>query len=80
MSSSSESFNDVRRTIWVGMVGEIWNHRNNIILNRGVADASEVCALMQVKVWTWVSTKSRYAPFSFFSWFLVPLECMSLVA
>jgi len=52
MSMSSDSVNDVWSTIWVGVVTEIWNHRNFIIFNRGVADASEVFALVQVNVWS----------------------------
>jgi len=43
MSLASESVNDVWNTIWVGVVGEIWNQRNSIVFNRGVADALEVC-------------------------------------
>ncbi|XP_068497985.1 uncharacterized protein [Phaseolus vulgaris] len=63
MCQSSKSVNEVWRTIWVGVVGEIWIHRNFIIFNRGVADASELCARVQTKVylemqsWTLVLTK-----------------------
>ena len=49
----------VWNTIWIGVVSEIWSHRNTIIFKRGVADVSEVFALVQVKVWSWVSTNSR---------------------
>ena len=38
-----DSFNDVWNTIWVRVVGEIRNHKNSIIFNRRVTDASEVC-------------------------------------
>ena len=61
------SFNDVWSTIWVGVVGEIWNHRNSIIFNRRVADASEVCVMVQINVWSWISEKCRSASFSFSS-------------
>ena len=50
MSLSSESINDVWSTIWDGVVGEIWNHRNSIIFNRSVVDASKVCTMMQANV------------------------------
>jgi len=76
---SSASINEVWNTIWAGVVGEIWIHRNSIIFNRGVADASEVCSLMQGKVWSWISTKSRDASVSFSSWCLEPLVCMHLI-
>ena len=80
MSLSSETVNIVWNTIWVGVVSEIWNHRNNIIFKRGVVDASEVFALVQVKVWSWVSTNFRPASFSFSDWCLEPMVCMRLVA
>ena len=79
MNMSSASINEVWNTIWAGVVGEIWIHRNSIIFNRGVADASEVCSLMQGKVWSWISTKSRDASVSFSSWCLEPLVCMHLI-
>ena len=80
MCQSSKSVNEVSRTIWVGVVGEIWTHRNFIIFNRGVADASEVCARVQAKVWSWINVRSRSASFPFSSWCMVPLECMRMVA
>ena len=48
----SESVLIVWNTIWVRVVSEIWSHSNHIILKRGVADGSEVFALVQVKVWS----------------------------
>jgi len=79
MNMSSKSVNDVWSTIWVGVVTEIWNHRNFIIFNRGVVDASEVFALVQVKVWSWISVKIRSALFSFSNWCLEPIVCMRIV-
>jgi len=76
----SESIRIVWNTIWVGVVSEIWSHRNRIIFKGGVADASEVFALVQVKVWHWVSTKSRCVSSSFSDWCLEPMECMRLVS
>jgi len=80
MNLPSESVHIVWNTIWVGVVSEIWSHRNRIVFKRGVADASEVFALVQVKVWSWVSTNSRLASFSFSDWCLEPMECMRLVS
>ena len=76
---SSASINEVWNTIWVRVVGEIWIHKNSIIFNRGVADASEVCTLMQANIWSWISAKSRIASVSFSSLCLEPLECMRLL-
>jgi len=42
LSCASETVNNVWTTIWVGVVSELWKHKNNIIFNRGVGDASEV--------------------------------------
>jgi len=78
MSLASETVNIVWNTIWVGVVSELWNHRNNLIFKRGVADASEVFSLVQVKVWLWVSLNFRSALFSFSDWCLEPLVCMRL--
>jgi len=52
MNTSSDLINEVWNTIWVGVVGEIWIHRNSIIFNNGVIDASEVYTLIQAKVWS----------------------------
>ena len=80
LSLSSETGLVVWNTIWVGVVSEIWSHRNHIIFKRGVAYASEVFALVQVKVWSWVSTNSRLVSFSYSDWCLEPMECMRLVS
>jgi len=66
--------------IWGGVVSEILKHRNNVIGKRGVAGASEVFAMVQVNVWSWISSKSRFGLFSYFSWCLNPLACMRLVS
>jgi len=79
MNTSSDLINEVWNTIWVGVVGEIWNHRNSVIFNKGVTDASEVCTLMQTKVWSWISAKSSTTSVSFSSWCLEPLEYTRLI-
>ncbi len=76
----SKTGSSVWNTIWIGVVSEIWSHRNTIIFKGGVVDVSEVFALVQVKVWSWVSTNSRLASFSFSDWCLEPLECLRLVS
>jgi len=79
LSFSSETSLVVWNTIWVGVVSEIWSHRNRLIFKGGVADVSEVFALVQVKVWSWVATNSRSVSFSYSDWCLEPMECMRLV-
>jgi len=63
LSWSSDSVNVVWNTIWVGMVSELWNHRNFIIFKRGVAEAFEVFVFVQVKVWSWISVKICFVCF-----------------
>jgi len=79
MSQSSGLVKIVWSTIWVGVVSKIWNHRNLIIFKRGVTDVSEMFAMVQVKVWSWISTKSRPASFSYSDWCLEPSACMMIV-
>jgi len=38
---------DVWGAVWIAVISELWKHRNNVIFNRGVADVSEVFALVQ---------------------------------
>jgi len=40
---------------------------------------SEVFASVQVKVWSWIYTKSRSAYFPYSSWVLNSLACMRLI-
>lgn len=79
MSFASETVNIVWNTIWVGVVREIWNLRNNIIFKRGMADAFEVFSMVQVKVWSWVYINFRSASFSFSDWCLEPMVFMRLI-
>jgi len=79
MSQASVSVNEVWSTIWIGIVSEIWKHRNSVIFNRGVTDVSEVFASVQVKVWSWIYAKSHSAYFPYSSWVLNPLTCMRLI-
>jgi len=43
------------------------------------ADVSEVFAMVQVKVWSWLYSKSRFRMFSFSNWCLDLVVCMRLV-
>ena len=59
LSQASVSVNDVWGAIWVGIVSEIWKHRNSVVFNGEVADVLEVFASAQVKMWSWIAAKSR---------------------
>jgi len=66
--------------IWIAVVSELWKHRNNVIFNGGVVDGLEVAALVQVKTWSWITSKSLSGLFSFSEWCLEPLVCMTMVS
>ena len=79
LSQASVSVNDVWGTIWVGIVSEIWKHRNSVVFNGGVTNVLEVFVSAQVKVWSWIVAKSREVYFSYPYWVLDPLACIRLI-
>jgi len=56
--------------IWTAVVSELWKQRNNAIFKGRVVDGLEVVALVQVKAWSWTTSKSLSGFFSFFDWCL----------
>jgi len=54
--------------IWIAVVTELWKHRNKVIFNGGVVDGLEMAALVQVKTWFWITSKSLSGLFSFSEW------------
>ena len=66
--------------IWTTVVSELWKHRNNVIFKGGVVDGLEVIALVQVKAWSWNTSKSLSVFFSFSDWCLEPLVCMMMIS
>ena len=65
LCSASDVVNDVWGAIWVGVVSGIWRHRNSVTFDRGVVDALEVFALVQVNVWSWIFAKSCCNSFTY---------------
>jgi len=51
--------------IWIAVVNEVWRHRNRVIFKGGVIDVMEAFALVHLKIWSWVSSKSQSAFFPF---------------
>jgi len=78
MCNASGQVNEFWRVIWVGVVSEIWKHRNNVIFNWRKVDVSEVFVMVQVKVWSLIYSKSRFMMFSYSNWCLDPVVCMRL--
>ena len=66
--------------IWIAVVSELWKYRNNAIFNGGVVDDLEVVALVQVKTWSWITSKPLSGLFSFPKWCLEPLVYMTMVS
>jgi len=52
MCNASGLVNDICGAIWVEVVGEIWKYMNNVIFKMDIVNASEVFAMVQVKVWS----------------------------
>jgi len=76
MCNVSASVNKVWRVIWMAVVNEVWKHRNNVIFK---GDVVKVFVLVQLKAWTWVTSKSHSALFSFSDWCLDLLVCMIMI-
>ncbi|XP_068472094.1 uncharacterized protein [Phaseolus vulgaris] len=62
--------------IWVGIVSEIWNHRNMVVFENGRVDLVEVFTVVQRKTWSWVIVKEKLTTFSYSDWCLEPHCCM----
>ena len=79
MSNAPASMNEVWGVIWIAVVNEVWKHRNKVIFNGGVVDVLKAFSLVQLKVWSWVTSKSQSAHFSFFDWCIDMLVCMRMI-
>jgi len=80
MSNSPASVNEVWGVIWMTVVNEIWKHSNMVIFNGGVVNVLETFALVQLKAWSWVTSKSQSAHFSFSDWCIDLLVCMRMIS
>jgi len=65
--------------IWTIVVSELWKHKNKVIFKGGIVDALEMFALVQLRAWSWVTTKPHSGYFFFSDWCLDPLLCMRMV-
>jgi len=50
-------------SVWVGIICEIWNHRNMVVFKNGRVDLVEVFTVVQRKIWSWVTVKERLVNF-----------------
>ena len=66
----------VLSSIWIAVVNEIWKHKNKHIFQGGVIDHSEMFTLAQLKVWSWVTSKSDSACFTYSEWCIDRVACM----
>ena len=73
-----ESINDVWGAIWIVLVSEIWKHRNNVIFKGGEVDVLKLFTLVQLKVWSWVTSKVPSVVFSYSDSCIDPLVCIEV--
>jgi len=66
-------------SIWMTVVGKIWKHRNKSIFRNNRIDHVEVFTVMQLKVWSWITSMVVVASFSYSDWCVDPLVCMKSI-
>jgi len=54
----------------------VWEQRNSIVFNQGVADVEEIFQKVQLKAWQWLKHKGPPFSYSFTDWMLNPLICI----
>jgi len=47
------------------VIVEIWKQRNHIIFNNATFNPIEIFILAQLKAWSWLSSKEKYALLSY---------------
>jgi len=80
MSNAPASVNEVWGVVWIEVVNEVWKHRNRVIFNGAIVDVLEAFHLVQLKAWSWVTSKSQFANFSFSDWCIDSLVCMRMIS
>jgi len=45
------------RGMWLAIIGEIWNHRNEVIFKHKKVDPIEIFSYAQVVAWVWMKHK-----------------------
>ena len=76
MTKESGVVNQVWLCGWIEIIGELWKQINKKIFKNGRIDHIEIFMMVQLKVWSWVTSKVRLASFSYSDWCLKPLVCM----
>lgn len=65
--------------VWIAIVCEIWKHRNMCVFKNRRVDHIEVFLVAQRKVWPWITSKEKYAEFTYSEWCKEPMICMKHV-
>ena len=68
--------NVVWNCVWIAVVSELWKYRNKHIFQGGEIDHSEVFTLAQLKDWSWITSKTVSATFTYTEWCIDPKTCM----
>jgi len=74
---SSNIQNEVWKGVWAAIVRCLWEHRNLVVFNQGVAYAEEVFHNAQLKSWLWLKNKVQHFNYSFAEWMVNPLVCIT---
>jgi len=61
------------------IIGELWKQRNKKVFKNGRVDYIEVFTMVQLQVWSWITSKVRLTCFSYSGWCLKHLLCMRTV-
>jgi len=77
LMQSSKVQNEVWKGVWVAIVWCLWEQRNQVVFNQGVADAEEVFHNAQLKSWLWLKNKAQHFNCSFAEWMMNPLVCIT---
>ena len=76
LTQCSSNQNLVWKGIWAVVVWCLWEHRNLVVFNQGVADAEEIFSKAQLKSWLWMKHKAHNFNYSYAESFLDPLSCI----
>jgi len=62
--------------MWIVVIGKIWKQRNLIIFKNGRVNGLEIFTLVQLKVWSWLTSRVNGVSFTYVQWCLDPLACL----
>ena len=67
LSGINDIGNRILGCVWITFVDKVWKHMNKNIFKNGRIDQIDIFTMVQLKVWSWVTSKVRLASFSYSS-------------